>query len=103
MLMSVLAFIKLKNISATHRIKKKRLIEHQNLVAALAKKVNEQKTNANKISNVAIQHQHVLNICIKMSFHIQNPTSFFTEPRSYTYLELFSRGHVFKKHCVSFW
>ncbi len=71
--MSILAFIKLKNISTTHRLKRNHVIQHQNLVAALAEKVNKQKQMPNKISNVAIQHQQVLNICIKMSFQIPNP------------------------------
>lgn len=46
MLMSILAFIKLKNISTTHRLERNHVIQHQNLVAALAEKVNKTKTNA---------------------------------------------------------
>lgn len=76
MLMSILAFIKLKNISTTHRLKRNHAIQHQNLVAALAEKVNQRKQMPNQISNVAIQHQQVLNICIKMSFQIPNPLCF---------------------------
>lgn len=76
MLMSILAFIKLKNISTTHRLKRNHAIQHQNLVAALAEKVNQRKQMPNQISNVAVQHQQVLNICIKMSFQIPNPLCF---------------------------
>lgn len=77
MLMSILAFIKLKNISTTHRLKRNHVIQHQHLVAALAEKSKQTKKQMpNKISNVAIQHQQVLNICIKMSFQIPKPTFF---------------------------
>lgn len=74
MLMSILAFIKLKNISTTHRLKRNHVIQHQRLVAALAEKSKQTETKCQ--TKVAIQHQQVLNICIKMSFQIPNPLFF---------------------------
>lgn len=74
--MSILAFIKTeKNKQKTsQRLEWNHVIQHQNLVAALAEKVNKRKQMPKKILNVAIRHRQVLNICIKMSFQIPKPT-----------------------------